>query len=274
MNVSRNEDRLFAAQSPVVGLVLLHGIGGAARIWTPQMESFAKAGFKPLALDLPGYGGRPAVEALDFEMLAQDVEDAIARAALDRPVILGHSMGGMIAQTMLRQRPQAYRAAILSGTSAAFGDPSGDFQKKFLADRLAPLDRGKSMAELAAEIVDGLVGPSPDSSGRLLAIECMGGVPISTYRACVHALVGFDERANLAHIKVPVLCLAAEHDRNAPAAMMARLAARIPGARYACLPGVGHLPNLEAPQLFNTAVLDFLRAALPDAGAASDRHHA
>ena len=56
-----------------------------------------------------------------------------------------------------------------------------------------------------------------------------------------------------------MLCLAGEHDRNAPPAMMERMAAKIPGARYVCLAGVGHLPNVEAPELFDQAVLEFLR---------------
>ena len=57
-------------------------------------------------------------------------------------MLVGHSMGGMVVQTMLRRRPDGYRAAVLSCTSPAFGNPAGDFQKKFVADRLAPLDAG------------------------------------------------------------------------------------------------------------------------------------
>jgi pimeloyl-ACP methyl ester carboxylesterase len=90
----------------------------------------------------------------------------------------------------------------------------------------------------------------------------MAAVPCDTYRAAVRCLVAFDERANLAKIGVPVLCLAGEHDRNAPPQMMERMASKIPAARYVCLPGVGHLPNLEAPAAFDAAVLAFLRQAL------------
>jgi len=90
----------------------------------------------------------------------------------------------------------------------------------------------------------------------------MGAVAAATYRAAVQCLVGFDERANLGKIEVPVLVLAGEHDRNAPATMMERMAAKIPGARYVCLAGVGHLPNLEAPQSFDGTILDFLRQVL------------
>ena len=253
-----------SAAAPAV--VFLHGIGGAARGWAPQLASFAAAGWRPVALDLPGYGARPPVTALDFEELAADLEAAVAERALDRPALVGHSMGGMIVQTALRRRPDGYRAAVLCCTSPAFGDPTGEFQKKFVADRLAPLDAGTTMAALAASSVDRIVGPSPDPAGRALAIEIMAATSESTYRAAVHCLVTFDERASLPSIRVPVLCLAGEYDPNAPAAMMQRMAAKIPGARYVCLAGVGHLPNLEAPQAFDAAVLEFLTQASAPAG--------
>jgi pimeloyl-ACP methyl ester carboxylesterase len=173
----------------------------------------------------------------------------------------------MVAQTALRRRPGAYRAVVLCATSPAFGNADGDFQKKFVADRLGPLDAGRTMAEFAPGMAGALMGPQPDPAGRALAAEIMAAVPASTYRAAVRCLVSFDERANLPRIGVPVLCLAGALDRTAPAAVMERMAAKSPGARYVCLAGVGHLPNLEAPAAFDAAVLDFLRAALPRAAA-------
>jgi 3-oxoadipate enol-lactonase len=242
-------------------VVFLHGVGGAARAWTPQLESFTAAGFTAVALDLPGYGGREPITYMDFDTLAHYVETAIEQRALQRPVLVGHSLGGMVAQTALRRHSDGYAAAVLVCTSPAFGNPSGDFQRKFVADRLRPLNLGRCMADLAAGIVDEIVGPAPDAAGRALAIDCMAAVPSDTYRTMVQCLVGFDERGYLAHIRVPVLFLAGEHDRNAPPQMMERMASRIPGARYVCLRGVGHLPNLEAPASFDVAVLDFLRHA-------------
>jgi len=87
----------------VIPIVFLHGLGGGARSFAPQMASFANAGYQPAALDLPGYGGRAPVDVMSFEALAADVEASIA--ALDRPVLVGHSMGGMVVQTLLRRRP-------------------------------------------------------------------------------------------------------------------------------------------------------------------------
>jgi 3-oxoadipate enol-lactonase len=234
-------------------------VGGAARVWQGQVESFAAAGFAPLAIDLPGYGGRPPVTHITFDAFAADIEDAIAKAGLDRPALVGHSLGGMIVQTLMRRMPDGYRAAVLVGTSPAFGDPGGDFQKKFVSDRLAPLQSGRTMPELAASMIDEIIGPDPDPQGKALAVSCMAAAPAETYRACVEAIVTFDERTNLGAIRVPVLCLVGEHDRNAPPAMMQRMAGKIPGAAFTLLPGLGHLPNLENPQAFDQAVLAFLR---------------
>jgi pimeloyl-ACP methyl ester carboxylesterase len=231
------------------------------------MTSFAAAGFTPVALDLPGYGGRTPVTAMDFDGLAADVEAAIAQRGLGRPVLVGHSMGGMVAQTALRRRPDSYAAAVLACTSPAFGNPRGEFQQKFVADRIDPLDAGSTMADLAPTMVARMVGPSPDPAGRALAIATMSAVPADTYRAAVRCLVTFDERASLAGIGVPVLCLACDRDPNAPAAVVERMAGKIGGARYVCLAGVGHLPNLEAPAVFDAAILGFLRDALARAPA-------
>lgn len=245
-----------------IPVVFLHGIGGGARIWTPQLTSFAHRGYQPVALDLPGYGARPPVDAMTFDGVAEDVEREIAERKLERPVLVGHSMGGMIVQTMLRRRPDGYRAAVLSATSPAFGDPNGEFQKNFVADRLAPLDAGRTMADMAPAAVTAMMGPNPEPAGRVLATEIMAAASARTYRAAVHCLVNFDERANLPHIRIPVLCLAGEHDRNAPPKVLERMAAKIPGGTYVCLSGVGHLASLEAPARFDRALMDFLQTAL------------
>ncbi len=244
------------------GVVFIHGVGGSAKAWAPQVASFSAAGYAPLAVDLPGYGGRPAIEAIDFEQFSDDVEASIARAGLDRPVLVGHSLGGMIAQTMIRRKPKGYQALVLVGTSPSFGRPDGDFQKKFVADRLAPLASGKTMPELAAGMINEIMGMNADPKGRELAIASMAAVPAATYKACVEAIVMFEERANLAQIEVPTMLLVGMLDTNAPPAMMERMAGKIAGAKFVALDGLGHLPNLEDPAAFDAAVLGFLREAL------------
>jgi pimeloyl-ACP methyl ester carboxylesterase len=248
-----------ALPSPTNGVVFIHGVGGSAAAWQPQVESFRAAGYTPLALNLPGYGGRPPIESIDFEQFSDDVDAQIAAAGLVRPVLVGHSLGGMIAQTMLRRKPDGYQAVVLVGTSPAFGKPDGDFQKKFVADRLAPLASGRTMPQLAAGMINEIIGIHADPKGKEIAIASMAAVPAETYKACVEAIVTFEERANLGQIRVPTMCLVGEFDTNAPPAMMQRMAAKIPGAKFVQLPGLGHLPNLENPAAFDAAVLGFLR---------------
>jgi pimeloyl-ACP methyl ester carboxylesterase len=108
----------------------------------------------------------------------------------------------------------------------------------------------------------GMMGPNADPAGAALFVEEYAKVPEASYRAAVQCLVTFDERANLSGIKVPALCLAAEFDRNAPPPVLEKMAAKIPGARYVCLSGLGHMPNLEAPQAFDAAIFKFLNAVL------------
>jgi 3-oxoadipate enol-lactonase len=248
----------------MIPVIFLHGIGCGARSFAPQIASFAAAGYQPIALDLMGYGTREPVEALSFEALAKDVEFTIGGSGLERPVLVGHSMGGMVVQTLLRRRPGGYRAAVLSCTSPAFGSPSGEFQKTFVADRLEPLDSGYTMATLAPEAADDIMGPNADPAGRALYIQEYSAMSETTYRAAMNCLVTFDERANLPNIKVPVLCLAAELDRNAPPPVVEKMASKIPAAYYFCISGLGHMPNLEAPAAFDAAILNFLAHALPE----------
>jgi pimeloyl-ACP methyl ester carboxylesterase len=87
----------------------------------------------------------------------------------------------------------------------------------------------------------------------------MARVPEATYRQALQAIAGFDRRAALGAIDVPTLVLAGEHDRTAPPAVMQRMADRINGAQYLCLPQAGHIANLEAPGAFNAAVVAFLQ---------------
>jgi 3-oxoadipate enol-lactonase len=238
-------------------VVFLHGIGGAARGWTRQLAHFGR-GRRAIAWDMPGYGGSAALPEGTIATLAGALADFLAAAGAGRPVLVGHSIGGMIVQQLLAGRPDAARAVVLAQTSPAFGRPDGDWQRGFIAARLDPLDRGATMPDLASRLVAELVGDEPDPDGIALARACMAAVPEASYRAMMLALMGFDLRAALPRIRVPALVLAGSKDTNAPAAMMARMAERIPGAAYVCLEGAGHLAPLERPAAFNAALDGFL----------------
>lgn len=238
-------------------IVFLHGVGGDSASWAPQIDAFSGA-YRAIAWDMPGYGGSPALEPMTFAALASSLAGLLDRLALDRAHLVGHSIGGMVAQEFAATRPDRVRTLVLSATSPAFGRPDGDFQRRFVGARIAPLDNGMTMDDLADEMVETMLGPDADADGAAIARRSMAGVPEATYRAAIACLVTFDRRDALAGYEMPVLLLAGETDTNAPAPMMEKMAGRIPGADYVCMAGTGHLGNLENPTAFNGAVGAFL----------------
>lgn len=238
-------------------LIFLHGIGGAARAWRHQLTAFGGR-FRAIAWDMPGYGGSAPLASVSIAALAEALEQFIEQIGAANPVLVGHSIGGMIVQKLLARSSRLARAVVLAQTSPAFGKADGDWQKSFIAARLGPLDRGETMRSLAPSLVRELVGDEPDPTGMELARECMASVPEASYRAMMLALIGFDQRSTLKDISVPTLLLSGSKDNNAPASMMAKMASYIPAAEYVELAGVGHLANLERPDAFDEALGGFL----------------
>lgn len=242
-------------------VLMLHGIGGGHLAFAPQVESLASSGYRAVAWDMPGYGHSAPIEPYTFKGLAQSCIALIESLQCGDVTLLGHSMGGMVAQEVVARRPELVSKLILCGTSPSFGKPDGDWQREFIAQRTAPLDAGKSMAQLAEVLVPQMVGPGSLPEGVRLATHCMSLVPASTYRRALEALVTFDRRANLSHILAPTLLVAGEQDRNAPPAVMKKMADAILHSTYIEMRGIGHLQNLEAPEDFDGLLLNFL--ALP-----------
>lgn len=242
-------------------VLMLHGIGGGHLAFAPQVESLASAGYRAVAWDMPGYGHSAPIEPYTFKGLAQSCVQLIESLKVDNVILVGHSMGGMVAQEVVARRPELVSRLVLCGTSPAFGKPDGDWQREFIAQRTAPLDAGHSMAELAETLVPQMVGPGSLPEGVRLATHCMGLVPAATYRRALECIVTFDRRGNLGNIHVPTLLLAGEHDRNAPPAVMKKMAQAIAGSTFLEMKGIGHLQNLEAPEEFDALLLNFL--ALP-----------
>lgn len=239
-------------------VLMLHGIGGGHLAFAPQVETLASSGYRAVAWDMPGYGHSAPIEPYNFKGLAESCIALIESLRCGDVTLLGHSMGGMIAQEVVARRPELVGKLVLCGTSPSFGKPDGDWQRNFIAERTAPLDAGQTMAQLAGMLVPEMAGPAALPEGLQLATHCMGLVNPSTYRRALEALVCFDRRANLPNIAVPTLVIAGEHDRNAPPAVMKKMAASIPRSTFIEMEGVGHLQNLEAPDEFDALVLNFL----------------
>lgn len=247
----------YLAQGHGPPLLFLHGIGGSAASWQAQLEEFSPT-HRAIAWDMPGYGTSALLPEPSITNLAHALDHFLRTQQIERPILVGHSIGGMIVQEFLARYPGRFASVVLYATSPAFGRKDGAWQQDFIRARLGPLDEGKTMAELAPIIVQSLVGSAAQPTGIALATACMAAVSEATYRAGVLSLLDFDQRENLAKIDVPCLLITGSEDTSAPATMMEKMAAKIPQARFVVLPGLGHLAHMEDAALFNRTLHEFL----------------
>jgi len=234
-------------------LVFLHGVGGGHHAWEDQVPYFGGLGYPSHAWDQPGYGKSAVVEPYDLAQVSAALARLIEALGGEPVVLIGHSMGGFVAQETYVRYPKLVKAMALCFTSPAFAGGSSDFTRQFLAARIGPLDEGKSMAEIAAKLI-----PTMGSNSKL-AEQIMAGVPPDTYRKAVQLLTTFDRRKALGDIKVPTLLVAGSEDKVAPPSVMEKMASKIPGAEYALMPDCGHLGPMDRPDAFNAILLGFLK---------------
>jgi 3-oxoadipate enol-lactonase len=102
---------------------------------------------------MPGYGASSPLPVVSIATLAGALQDFLVQLGAIRPVLVGHSIGGMIVQQWLVKHPDTAAAIVLAQTSPAFGKADGDWQKSFIDARLGPLDRGETMGSLAPTLV-------------------------------------------------------------------------------------------------------------------------
>jgi 3-oxoadipate enol-lactonase len=241
-----------------VTVFLLHGAFGAKEYWRAQIQALAGAGHRVVAWDAPGYGLSPLPADFSIDRCAQALAELLRREGGACNVVLGHSMGGMIAQRVWAYAPQLIHGYVLSATSAAFGNSDGDWQKEFVRQRVAPLDAGSTLPQHAPGMLRAMMAAGAKGAAVDLLIATVSLMREETFRAAVAAIATFEGRALLPTMKVPVLCVAGALDRTAPAEVMAKMAGKLPHAQFVSLTEVGHFGWAEQPDTFNELLLNFL----------------
>lgn len=238
---------------------LLHGAFGAKEYWRYQIRALCDAGYRVVAWDAPGYGVSPLPADFSVESAAEACGRLIDAQGTATNVLVGHSMGGMIAQRAFDYRTGRVHGLVLSATSAAFGRSEGEWQQTFVKERVAPLDAGQTIPQYAPKMLRNMMGPGAGGPAVELVIDVVSQMREETFRAAIAAITRFDGRDVLPKMaQIPVICIAGAHDLSAaPPAVMEKLAQKI-GGEYACMDNAGHFGWAEDPDLFNGMMLDFL----------------
>jgi pimeloyl-ACP methyl ester carboxylesterase len=240
-------------------LLLLHGLPGDNRIWRRQLDDLADE-FTVVAWDAPGCGQSSDLDApVDLHHLAQSLVAFIEMLDLDRPHVLGISWGSGVALELYRIAPTAPRSLVLaSGYAGWAGSLPADVVAQRLdayltASRAPPQEALHSWAptffsrSAPADVVEELLAIASDFHPE-------------AFSAFARSFANTDLRTMLPTITVPTLVLGSDADTRSPVAVSEALHAAIPGSRLVLLPGIGHVSNMEAPELFNAEVRRFLRS--------------
>ncbi|MGE4242452.1 alpha/beta fold hydrolase [Ramlibacter sp.] len=247
-------------------VVFLHGIGGNRTNWREQVEAVAAEGFHAVAWDARGYGDSDDYDGpLDFSHFNADLIRVIEHFGQRAAHVVGLSMGGMTAQDFYRRHPERVLSLVLADTRNRFTRHNPE---EFLRLREAPLLAGKTPADIAPGLARTICSPSaaPDKVQRLA--DSIAILHKDSYLKTLRAtslieqsahFAGCDSFVEAASIAVPTLVICGTADTITPPAMSQKMAEEIPGARLAWIDGAGHLSNIEQPERFTEALVEFLR---------------
>ena len=246
-----------AGSGPLV--LFMHGIGGNRSNWTAQIEAVGNS-FHAVAWDARGYGESEDYEgALDFGDFARDAVRVLDRFEVERAHLVGLSMGGRIAQDFHARFPDRVATLVLCDTMSDFArSMPPEKRAEFIRLRQAPLKAGKEPRDIADALVDHLTGPGASAPARRRLWDSIAALHKDSYLKTIEASLTFDRSAEVERIVVPTLLLYGEHDRLTPPAVGQALHRRIAGSEFAVIGNAGHLSNIEQPEAFNAALLDFL----------------
>ncbi len=247
--VNVGADKIYYVEYGSLGapIVFVHGAAGSHLVWGAQVRALGER-TRAIALDLPGHGrslppGRDSITAYRDALLG--LLDALG---LDRAVIVGHSMGGGIAQTLALSHPDRVAGLGLVGTGARL--------------RVLPaiLDGVLNDFDHTARlVVENSYGPGLDAALRERALAEFRACPASVTHDDFAACNAFDLLPRVAEIRAPAAVICGRADRMTPVKYSEYLAANIPHARLTLVEGAGHSVMIEKPAEVNRALVEFMR---------------
>jgi len=242
-----------SGKAPTV--VCIHGYCQSSSYWVPTLDRLSEHGVHALAVDLPGFaqsGNEPG--PYHMHALADAVEGLCERRGLGRIVLIGGSMGGVVAQHLVLRHPDRVARLLLVATGAFTTDPVSALAR---ADSIAAGEWNDAAVE---PIVRGFfrLPPSTTELARYYQIALSASKEAAVEAARSNASMRTLER--LGEIRVPTLIVQGRHDRSRTPGHGALMCEHLPDASLVVLENSGHTPQLEESSAFHAAAISFILA--------------
>lgn len=236
-------------------VVLLHAGVADRTMWAEHLDPLAEAGYRVVAVDLPGFGEAPVPPGEQAAWM--DVLQTMDELSIERAALVGNSFGGAVGLRAAFVAPDRVSALVLVSAPAPDLEPSAELEAVWEAEEAA-LERGDIDAAVDAVVNAWTLPDAPQElRDRVAAMQrrafALGDPPTTEAPDPVE-----DDPEALARLEVPTLVAAGERDMGDFLDGAKALARTLPNARHAVIEGAGHLAPLETPEEFRRLVLAFL----------------
>lgn len=257
----RLPDYEVAGNGPVT-IFLLHGAYGSKAYYKDVIKSLVDQGYRVVAWDAPGYGLSPLPENYSINLLADSCAALVRSVGGETNILLGHSMGGIVAPLTAKKLGKDLDGLVISATVGSFSNKSQEEQDLFLKERVEPLSQGEDLSDAAVPVIRAMFAPTSSGEGveKVVAEACR--TPGKTFVSAIKAIVEYDGTEAINSIAIPTLIIAGEYDSVGKPESMKALCEEIGGAEFVEIKDAGHYAWAEQPETFNTALVNFINRAI------------
>jgi pimeloyl-ACP methyl ester carboxylesterase len=256
---------IVCARNAGMPVVMMHGIGSNAQSFAPLLQALDSR-HPTLAWDAPGYGGSQplAIDWPDAGDYAAALNRLLAHLELSRCVVLGHSLGALIASRFALIAPRQVAALVLISPALGYGIEKGAVLPPAVADRLDELGRLGAQKFAAARAPRLLADPGGNPDALRAVERAMAAIRRPGYDQAARMLAGGRLLADAAKIQVPTAVLVGSQDTITPPANARRVCDALPGPShrhvYREIATAGHAVCQEQPAEIARAIAEFVEA--------------